>query len=351
MLCLVVLSVLGATAYMTGRIEVASTSQFKDMEQAFRNADGGARYVLSRIRADVAGGTLSLSGTNVSVSYAAPSGMIFDTVVSLSCLADGRSYKYTVIGRANGAKTAVEMAVTGGANPYGDFFSEGQMTFSGGSSATGSVACDVGITLSSSSYIVGDASPGPGYAVSAPSHVTGSTAPLSASVNLPQIDAGALADAQANNNNSTIPPAHYVSGNFSLGGGGVLTLSPGIYYFKKFTISGGASVILTGPTVIYCTGAFTVSGGSIDNTTANPDNLQIYCTSSDKVTYSGTSAGYANIYAPNSSEVVVSGGGTFNGSIASGGSLTVSGGSDLISGGTSSNSHEVKMVSWRQVSG
>lgn len=351
LLCLVVVSILGATAYTLGRIEVSSTSDFNDIEQSFQNADAGARYVLAKLKSDVAGGSVSLSGTTVSVYYAAPSGLDFDPVTSLSRLADGKAYKFTVVGRANSSRATIEMAVRSGTSGYGDFFSEGLMTLSGGSSATGDVSCNVGITLSSSSHVEGDASPGPGYTVDA-TKVSGDTTPLSETIDLPAVDAGDLADAKANNMAPSITPSGYYDaskGEFSCGGGSVATFPAGTYYFTRFTVSGGGKIIISGATEIYCTGSFTISGGSLDNTTLDPDNLKIFTTGTDKVTYSGTSAGYAQVYAPYASEVVISGGGTFNGTIASGGKLTVSGGSDLQAAGTGAGPGEVEMEWWRQV--
>ncbi|HUG70752.1 MAG TPA: pilus assembly protein TadG-related protein [Pirellulaceae bacterium] len=192
----------------------------------------------------------------------------------------------------------------------------------------GHVCSNGSITLSGPSYVDGNALPGPGHTVSTSgsSYVTGSRAPRTDPLSLAPVDFG---DSATNNNNHNIPisdggNAPLAGTSFNLSGGDHVTLDPGIYYFSKFTLSGGSGVTITGPTVIYCTGDFTASGGSVANLSQIPANLQIYCTGG-KVDISGSSSLYGVVYAP-SSKVVRSGGSSDIYGMFVGKELTLSGG-------------------------
>lgn len=194
----------------------------------------------------------------------------------------------------------------------------------------GHVCSNGNIALSGSSYVDGNAFPGQSNSVSTSgsSYVTGSTTPRTEPLNLPPVDFG---NAATSNNNSSIPESDdkadpYNSGNgeFSLSGGDHVSLPPGTYYFSKFTLSGGSSITVTGPTVIYCTGDFVASGSSIANTSHNPGNLEVYCTGS-RVDISGGSDFYGTVYAPTSKITRSSLSGHVYGSLV-GKELTLSGG-------------------------
>ena len=192
----------------------------------------------------------------------------------------------------------------------------------------GHVCSDGSISLSGSSYVDGNALPGQGSTVStsSSSYVTGSRNPRDEPLNLPPVDFGTSPFV---NNNLNIPMsdggANPLNGTkFGLSGGDHATLPPGTYYFSEFVLSGGSSITVTGPTVIYCTGKFVCSGGSIANTTMLPANLQVFCTG-DKVDISGGSHFFGTVYAPSSKIVRSSGSGHVFGSLI-GIELTLSGG-------------------------
>jgi hypothetical protein len=120
-----------------------------------------------------------------------------------------------------------------------------------------------------------------------------------------------------------------VKGNLTVSGGNTATLDPGSYCFNNVTISGGSTLGITGAVKISVTGKFVDSGGSIQNPSHIPANLQVFSsyTGSNGVTVSGASATYMSIYAPGT-DVTVSGGGGLFGSLV-GKTLTISGGSSV----------------------
>jgi hypothetical protein len=119
-------------------------------------------------------------------------------------------------------------------------------------------------------------------------------------------------------------------GNLTVSGGGTATLASGTYCFNNVTVSGGSTLqinTVNGPVIINVTGKFTDSGGSLQNPSAIPFNLQVASsyTGSNGVTVSGTSATYLSIYAPGT-DLTVSGGGPLYGALVCR-ALTVSGNS------------------------
>ena len=118
-----------------------------------------------------------------------------------------------------------------------------------------------------------------------------------------------------------------IKGNLTVSGGGTAILANGSYCFNNVTVSGGSTLVINGPVKISVTGKFVDSGGSLQNTSYIPANLQVTSsyTGSNGVTVSGTSSTYINIYAPGT-DVTVSGGGPLYGALL-GKTLTVSGNS------------------------
>lgn len=134
----------------------------------------------------------------------------------------------------------------------------------------------------------------------------------------------------------TKPPTTWITGaytydaakgNLTVSGGGTATLASGNYCFNNVTVSGGSTLIIGGTVMINVTGKFTDSGGSLQNPSEIPFNLQVASsyTGSNGVTVSGTSATYMSIYAPGT-DVTISGGGPLYGALV-GKTLRVSGNS------------------------
>ena len=109
--------------------------------------------------------------------------------------------------------------------------------------------------------------------------------------------------AKTHNNNSRIPKSSkgktVLDGiKFNITGADNVTLPPGTYYFLDFNVNDGASVTISGPTVIYMTGEFHDNGKGIVNSTQNPANLTIYVDSNKDIEVNGSAAFYGAIIAP-----------------------------------------------------
>ena len=126
-------------------------------------------------------------------------------------------------------------------------------------------------------------------------------------------------------------PGQY--GNVSLSGGTTAHFQTGTYNINSLTLSGNSILYVdSGPVIINLAGnalsggspAMDVSGGSIQNPSGIPANLQFLYAGSRGLNLSGGSGSYATVYAPNAL-VNMSGGSDFFGSIV-GSTVTNSGG-------------------------
>jgi hypothetical protein len=137
------------------------------------------------------------------------------------------------------------------------------------------------------------------------------------------------------------------TGVFNQPGGHTATLAPGTYCFSSVTLSGGSTLAISGATTVNVTGNWDSSGGSISNTTNDPNNFNLNsssnCTGSTCVVLSGGSSAYMKLYAP-TADVTISGASTFYGSFI-GKSLTASGGSTFYQAGVGG----AKLTNWHEV--
>jgi hypothetical protein len=136
------------------------------------------------------------------------------------------------------------------------------------------------------------------------------------------------------NKTVTLAPGQY--GNVQLSGGTTANFSQGTYNFNSLTLSGNSILYVTsGPVVVNLAGAslsggnpaMDVSGGSIQNPSGIPANLQFTYAGSQGINLSGGSGSYATVYAPHAL-VNMSGGSDFFGSII-GSTITNSGGTAI----------------------
>jgi Bacterial Ig-like domain (group 3)/MBG domain (YGX type)/Abnormal spindle-like microcephaly-assoc'd, ASPM-SPD-2-Hydin len=131
----------------------------------------------------------------------------------------------------------------------------------------------------------------------------------------------------------SVAPGQY--GNLTVGGGTTAHLQRGTYNLNSLTLSGKSILYVdSGPVVVNLAGtlsggspAMDVTGGSIQNPTGNPANLQFIYAGSRGMNLSGGSGSYAAVYAPNAL-VNLSGGSDFYGSIV-GSTVTNSGGTAI----------------------
>ena len=116
-------------------------------------------------------------------------------------------------------------------------------------------------------------------------------------------------------------------GDLTVSGGNTATLAAGTYYFHNVTLSGGATLKVSGLVVIHLMGTFTNSGGSMTSNSV-PGNLQIISsyTGGNGVTFSGGTVNVA-VYAPGT-DVTLSGNTVLFGAVF-GKTLTASGSSAI----------------------
>lgn len=137
-------------------------------------------------------------------------------------------------------------------------------------------------------WIRGDATPGPGHEYAAEgsllplSTVTGSADPASRRREFEPPPEAEFRDAAAHNDNGNwipllaSPGYNAAAKSMSVSGAGVILMPGGTYFFSSLKVVGGATLKFTGPTKIYVTGDFDVTGGLLANVLGKPEDLQIY---------------------------------------------------------------------------
>jgi hypothetical protein len=145
------------------------------------------------------------------------------------------------------------------------------------------------------------------------------------------IVANAVSDCGAFTSNPNITGGRftYSNGDLSVSGNNTINLANGTYCFHSMTLTGNATVQVSGPVMINLTGALSASGGSLVNTTSVPSNLQIASsyTGNNGVAITGNTNAYLTIYAPGTN-VTVTGGSPVFGALL-GKTLTISGNSQV----------------------
>jgi Flp pilus assembly protein TadG len=185
-------------------------------------------------------------------------------------------------------------------------------------SSHGDVTSNGDISLSGGATVNGDATPGPGCTTSG-GIVSGSRSPESTPITCPPVSVGSAA---TTNDNANVA-AQMSGSDFKMSGGDAATMPAGTYCFDNFTMSGSSVLTISGPVTIYVTGAMSLSG-SVATAGDLPANIKVRVASTAKVTLSGSSALYADIYAPQA-PVHISGSAGIYGS-AVGASLDITGG-------------------------
>ena len=171
----------------------------------------------------------------------------------------------------------------------------------------GNVASNGNVSLSGGNTVIyGDVSVGPAkkFTASGGSRATGTVTIATQNYDCNPIDLTAAKTAlQTSNDNAKIPHTGFNKDpligtshtDFSMSGGDSLTLAAGTYYFTSFNMSGGSTISLSGPVRIFCTGAVTVSGGSLAG--SNGFGLHFWVSGTSKVDISSSTV-KAFIYAP-----------------------------------------------------
>jgi cytoskeletal protein CcmA (bactofilin family) len=274
--------------------------------------------------------------------------------------------------RVGGNMKAVGAITSSGANVSGVVQSDVKVTMGWSDSVSGVITAPSLSFPNGKTFSGGTQNGNPG--------VTAPSAPAPPpSVDLPPVDVSAAKNA---NSNATIT----VSAPWSSGGSGALssvldsnnnlnvtqgqtvTLKGGTYYFNSITLANAgspsikvdSSVTVDNPVKIYVSGNINIQGGTLNNSTQRPRNLQIYSASTNMgsnpsaVQLASNASVYAALYAPQGSVSFTQGatwyGSCVGGSYSSNGGTTLHYDADLLnvtmSNSSSSASSAPGIVSW-----
>jgi Flp pilus assembly protein TadG len=187
--------------------------------------------------------------------------------------------------------------------------------------AKGDIASNGDITLTGSTVVSGNAWAGVGKRVLGANHVTGTSSNVSSPLIYPAEDPGNAAT--VNDNYSMPSTAIRNTVDIDLGNQNSVRAPGGTYYFRNLTMGAGSELNFTGPATLYLTGNLSLGGHAITNGDL-PKNLRIVLLSpGSKVSLSGGTDLFADIYAPLSA-ITISGNGDIYGSIV-GKSIAMSG--------------------------
>jgi uncharacterized protein YdeI (BOF family) len=180
-----------------------------------------------------------------------------------------------------------------------------------------SVATNGYISMTGSAHVNGDVATGSGGVKGG--RVNGQSSRLFAPLVYPS---ASLANVQ-----STYPALDGTS--IKLSGSQTKTLDGSVYIFKDITLTGSSKIIFTSKCTVYVTGSIVMTGTTVakDN---DPANLKFIVIGTGKVSLTGTSQLYANIYAPNS-PITITGTGDIYGPLV-GKTISLTGNAQIQSG-------------------
>jgi hypothetical protein len=333
------LSIVGTGTYLTSSNELKISNNYKIRKQAFYNAETGLQYAIAKIEDGLAQGTLSLSGSMVSVNYGAPASFSFDTITTLTRVGATSNYRFQVTGHSSNASSTVE-AVIGKDTffPYGVFggnsveIETGSSVYSYDSRITpnpaptdstggGDVGSNGQITVHNYTYVDGDVALGDDgegtEGVYDPQGSPGPTITGQEGVDVDRVGPDPLAAVggtlatdfetygdSAHNDNASASPA--IAGNsIDLGNGQTVTLAGKAgganYYLTSLTLSSGATLNIdtsSGPVNMYLTGALDAKNGSAINITGQPTDVTIYSNAMDDIIFEHGGDVKGAVYAP-----------------------------------------------------
>jgi hypothetical protein len=195
----------------------------------------------------------------------------------------------------------------------------------------GSICSDGDITIEGNADIHGDARAGVGDDVILEGQVTvsGNIGSRIKPLNLPLVDASPIKILNDNLNlplikkgNNFVSPLNGAL-DLTLDGTVVYNMPPGTYYFRNMTLSGQATLNISGNTSIFLTGNLYRGGGTyVNNNTQLANNLEIYMTGGT-AEITSDNAFYGVLYAPNTA-VRIAGSADYFGAIV-GKTLTATG--------------------------
>ena len=167
----------------------------------------------------------------------------------------------------------------------------------------GDVSSNGSIDVGGSAIVKGDAMPGPSgsVAIGGSAQITGLTDPATSARQLPAV---------------TLPDNLINQGAITLNGTQVLTLATGNYLVSSINITANAKLVVDaagGPVNLYVTGAVSIGGQGIVNTSAIASNLFLSMTGNQDFKLTGNADFYGSVYAPDSNLFLSGGGQMFGG--------------------------------------
>lgn len=325
-----ILSVVGTSAYMISSNEIKISSNYRTARQAFYEADAGVNYAIARIENDLADGTLTLSGNDETLNYAAPTGFSFDTITTLTGQTGTSNYSFQSTGHSQNSRCTIEVFLV--RDPALEFgvFGEEQVDMKqnghvysydsrttpnptpGDSTGEGDVGSNEEVIVHNNTQIDGNVGLGDdGSGTEAVFTQTGVPIIAGDVVDVDRVDTdplGAIGGSLANdfvtystcNDNAQAVPA--IVGNvIDLGNGQSMTLGRGNYYLTEINLHAGATLEIdasAGPVNIYLHGPLDAKNGSAINLNGTPPDFSIYCDTTDSFVFKHGSVFKGSIYAP-----------------------------------------------------
>ena len=334
-----IFSVLGTGAYLTSSSELKISNNYKIRKQAFYDAEAGLQYVIAKIEDGLAQETLFLSGTTVTINYAAPAGFSFDTITTLTRVGTTSDYRFQVIGHSGNASSTVEAVIARDSFfQYGAFGDNSVDIKSSGSvysydsrttpnptptdsTGEGDVGSNRQVSVYNYTHVDGDVALGDDGAgtegIYDPHGSPGPTITGQEGADVDRVDPDPLGAAggtlatdfatysdSANNDNAGGSPS-IIGDSIYLSTGQTMTLAGKAgganYYLTSLTLSSGATLNIDtslGPVNIYLTGALDAKNGSDINITGQPTDVTIYSNSTDDITFKHEGDMKGALYAP-----------------------------------------------------
>lgn len=208
------------------------------------------------------------------------------TASSVACLT-GNAGNYSIIGL-----NSISMSLAA----YTDSYNSSVSSYSTTShNHKGSIASNGNITLSGTVKVDGDARCGVGCSTTLlnTATVTGLNAPMGAVMSYPSV---------------TLPSTYTDLGDVNMSSGTV-SIGGGTYLIRNLVLSGTSHVIWTGPTILYISASYNVSGSAQIDTYLNiPSNRKLYfLPTCSTATWTGTNDCVGELYAPDT-DFTISGG-------------------------------------------
>ena len=334
-----ILSVLGTGAYLTSSVELKISSNYKIRKQAFYDAEAGLQYAIGRIKDGLAKGTLYLTGSTVSVNYAAPTGFLFDTITTLTRVGATSNYRFQVTSHRGNASSTVEAVIARDYSlqycVFGDSsvdIKSSRAVYSYDSRTTpipismdsigkADVVSNGKVSLHSYTYVDGDVALGDDGAgtegIYDPHGIPGPTVVGQEGLDVDRVDpdplgavGGTLAtyfmtySHSGSNDNADAGPA-IVEDSIDLSSGQTATLvgktGGAHYHLTGLALREGSTLNIDstlGPVRIYLTGPLRAQNGSVIYITGNPTDFTIYANSPDDIVFQHEGDLKGTVYAP-----------------------------------------------------